>query len=379
MGKTIIKWIFFISVAIAYARPQKVLAQPFIAKENLNTNWVYYNEKHAQTFPFFKNSHQSPFAIHLTLGLNYGNKVYLKMPISKNTSLFVNNKFVRHYATAETEYFSIDSLRYAVQSDSLHLTFFNAQGIRQPPDASVGYLHRDMHNTMNINKILTRHKNNTAEYIKLLVILVFVSFVVLHSLFPSELKDFYNLPLMLTFRFTDTILAKYRSFTKPQTLVVLYKAGLMAVLLLIFIRYYHNPFATDFLARINPLYGWLILFCGVIFLLFLKFVLISLISFLFGMADKINFYFVEFFRMAIIFYSTLFILITYIMINHLYLLPNILGGLIVYVIIFYLLRFIILFFKLRSTATIKNLHLFSYLCTTELIPMIIGLNFFLNR
>ncbi|MCK5466930.1 MAG: DUF4271 domain-containing protein, partial [Cyclobacteriaceae bacterium] len=92
----------------------------------------------------------------------------------------------------------------------------------------------------------------------------------------------------------------------------------------------------------------------------------------------INFYFIEFLRMAMIFYSIMFVILSYTVINKFYLVDILLESLIFIVIFFNLIRFIIIYFKFRRSITMKSLHLFSYLCTTELIPIIIGLKFFLK-
>ena len=94
--------------------------------------------------------------------------------------------------------------------------------------------------------------------------------------------------------------------------------------------------------------------------------------------EKINFYLVEFLRMSMIFYSVMFVIVSYTVINHFYYIETLLENLIVIVIAFNLIRFVMLFFKFRKTVNMKSLHLFSYLCTTELIPIVLGFKFFLK-
>ena len=93
---------------------------------------------------------------------------------------------------------------------------------------------------------------------------------------------------------------------------------------------------------------------------------------------RINFYFIEYLRMAMIFYSLVFVALSYTVINNFYSLNTLLKTLIFIVIAFNFIRLIIIYFKFQRNMSIKNLHLFSYLCSTELIPMIIGLNFFVK-
>ena len=78
------------------------------------------------------------------------------------------------------------------------------------------------------------------------------------------------------------------------------------------------------------------------------------------------------------FYSLVFVVLTFIVINQFYLVQAALQRILTMVIIFNIVRFVILYFKFRRTVPMKSLHLFSYLCTTELIPIILGMKFFLK-
>jgi len=202
--------------------------------------------------------------------------------------------------------------------------------------------------------------------------------VVLYSLFRSDLLDFFSLQTLLTFRLTETAFLKYRSLTKTQTMVIIFQAALLGGILITYLYYYHNPFGESFLVQSNPILVWLLILLLVLFFIFLKLVLISIIGALFKVSESTNFYFIEFLRMAMIFYSVIFIIICYTIINHFYLIEVLLENLILAIAIFYIVRFLILYFKFRRTVSMKNLHLFSYLCTTELIPIILGLKFFIK-
>jgi type III secretory pathway component EscU len=82
--------------------------------------------------------------------------------------------------------------------------------------------------------------------------------------------------------------------------------------------------------------------------------------------------------MAMIFYTLIFLALVFVVVNHFYSLQSLLNTLMIIVIIFNFLRFGILYFKFQRNISIKKIHLFSYLCSTELIPIVIGLNFFLK-
>ncbi len=355
-----------------------VIGQGFLVEDDLRLNWVFYSEDEQVMLPFLDNSDEDPVAIHLSMENEYAKDAYLLIDTPSKTSLFINNRFLKYYEDPAAIYLRLDSLRNKFREEKLNLSLYRKESFEKPANARIGFIHRTFESTVNVNPIAERDLDNTSDYLQLIILAIFTFFVVLHTLFPSDLMDALSLSTLITFRYTDTTFTKYRSITKTQILVIVYQAALLSGTAIIFFHYYHNPLGDVFFLRINPILGWLVVFAIVLVLIFLKLVLISIISILFGLSDSINFYFLEFLRMSMIFYSILFVVISYLVINLNYLLITILESFMIIVIIFNIIRFLILFFKFRRTVTIKSLHLFSYLCTTEMIPIILGLKFFLK-
>ena len=360
------------------ANSQLAFGQDFLVEEDLKLDWVFYDNNEKVMLPFLDNSRENPATIHLSVDLNHGKEEYLMIEIPANTSLFLGNKLVKHYDEDVSKHFLLDSLKSIFGSTPLQLTLFSKEGFQNPTNAKIGFIHNTFDSALRVNPIVAREKDARADYLKIIILIIISFFVVLQTLFPFDLFDFLSIRALFTFRYTSTALIKYRILTNTQAFVILYQAALIAGLMIIFLNYYYNPFGQVFFLRINPIFGWLVLIGIVLAFVFFKFVLISIISSLFGLSDRINFYFIEFLRMAMIFYSIIFVIVGYTVINHFYLVDSLLNSLIYFVIFFNVIRFIFLYFKIRRTVSLKNLHLFSYLCTTELIPIIIGLKFFLK-
>jgi hypothetical protein len=353
-------------------------ARDFLVKKDLRLDWIFLSDEQHQMLPFLDNDSEKPHAIHILISPDYGKETFLKVEIPSGTSLFIENRFLRHFDTKTTKLFPIDSLFTHYHHDSLYLTFYNKAEFTAPPAAAIGYRYNFFDTEMNVNPILYRDIDSKEDYLKIIILVVFTFFVVLHTLLPAELLDFYNLRNLLTFRYTDTLLTKFRSLTKTHTIVIIYQAAMLASIMIISLYYYNNPLGDRNFLRINPVVGWMAIFIITAVLIFFKYILIAILSYLFGIGERINFYFLEYLRMAMIFYTLIFIVISYTIINHFHFLHSLLSTLIVAVIIFNFLRLIVIYFKLRGMIPIKNLHLFSYLCSTELIPIVIGLNFFVK-
>jgi len=355
-----------------------LFANDFLVEEDLRLSWVYYDESQQVMLPFLDNSSENPVAIHLSIEQDYGNEAYLMIDIPRKSSLFINNKFIQYFDEKITKYFLLDSLQNYVEIETIQFTLYNKSEFENPTQAQIGFIHQKFDSALNVNPISQRIIDSKTDFLKIIILLIVAFFVVLYTLFPSDLIEFLNFQTIVTFRYTETAFIKYRTLTKTQSLVIVYQATLLAGILIIYLNYYNNPFGETFFMRINPILGWLILFGLVLLFIFLKFILINIISVLFKVSDRINFYFIEFLRMAMFFYSIIFIVLCYIVINRFYVLSSFLESLIYAVIVFNIIRFIFIYFKFRRTVSLKSLHLFSYLCTTELIPIVLGLKFFLK-
>ena len=371
------KYIILFGIIILVAE-QRLHAADFLVEEDMRLSWVFYNEEQQVMLPFLDNSAENPAAIHLSIDQNYGSEAYLMIDIPAKSSLLINNKFINSYEDQTVKYFLLDSIKRKLNIDSIKFTLFNQNRFQNPTQSQIGFIHQRFDASINVNPISDRELDARVDFLKIIILIIIGFFVVLYTLFPLDLFEFLNLQTIATFRYTETAFIKYRTITKTQSLVIVYQAALLASILIMYLNYYNNPFGETFFMRINPIFGWLILFGLVLFFIFLKFILINIVSVLFKVQDKVNFYFIEFLRMAMVFYSIVFIILCYIVINRFYVIPSFLENLIHVVVGFNLIRFIVIYFKFRRTVPMKSLHLFSYLCTTELIPIIIGLKFFLK-
>ncbi len=358
--------------------PFTINGQDFLIEKDLRLDWTFYSEDQEEILPFLDHNNESPYAIHLNTSLNYGKETYLRLEIPGNASLFLGNKYISHYPNKTTRLFSIDSLRSHLKQDNIHLTLYKRTGFSTPPASSVGFLHNTFDTSMDVNPIKLREIGTQDDFLKIIVLLVFTFFVILYTIFPAELMDFYSITNLITFRFTDTYLMKYRSITKIQTLIIVFQGTMLASIMFISLHYYNNPLEDTFLKGFPPFVMWLTIVFATLIFIFLKYILISIVSILFGITERINFYFIEYVRMAMIFYSVIFIILAYVIINHFYSIQDLLNTLIIIAISFNFIRLIMIYFKFRNNISIKNLHLFSYLCSTELIPIVIGLNFFVK-
>lgn len=353
-------------------------AQDFLVKEDLRLNWMYFDASQNILLPFLDDSRIEPVAIHQSLTGDFGKETLLLIDFPEESSLLINEIFIRTYENGKRAYFSLDSLNARLNGRPLNITLYKERGFTEPVNAKIGFLHTTFDASLNVNPINDRPQDQRQDYLEIIILSILTFFVILYVLFPADLFEFLSFNSLITFRYTDTAFTKYRSITKTQILVIVFEAAILAGIILIFTNYYYNPFGAVFFVRINLIFGWLIIFLLVALAIFLKYVLIGTVSLLFDISDKTNFYFIEYLRMSMMFYSFVFVVVSFMIINRIYALQSLLQVLVILIVAFNLIRLVVIYFKFRRTVSIKNLHLFSYLCTTELIPLIIGFKFFLK-
>lgn len=356
----------------------EVRAQEFLVEEDLRLNWIFYEKESTSPLPFLANRSATPYAIHLHCDLNKGKAAYLKVTVPPSTSMLIDSKFMEFNLDGRPKYLLLDSLKQVYKKDYITLTLYRAQYFQEPVEAFIGFKFSRPESGLTVNPMVLRPTDHRSDYFKILLLLVFLFFVILRSTFPAELLEFYSLKSIITYRNNDTLLNRFRSVTKIQILIIIYEAALMAALMLIVLQYYKNPLGPIFFLSWNPIFGWLVLFVITFLALWAKYIAILFFSVLFNVFERANFYFIEYNRITLLFYSLIFLLVGFSFINYEYSISSLIAGLSAIVFTFYFVRMAILYFKLRSTVSINNLHLFSYLCATELVPIVIGLNFFLK-
>jgi len=350
-------------------------AQEFLAEEDLHLDWIFYDTDDAKPLPFLANRSASPYAIHLTCELNRGKAAFLKVTIPSSSSVLIENKFMEFIPEGRSRYWSLDSLKQIYKTDIITFTLYRGQHFQEPVEATIGYKFSRPQAGQTINPMVLRRVDKKSDYFKILLLLVFGFFVVLQAVFPAELLEFYSMNSITSYRMNDTLLNRFRSITKIQVLIIVFEAALLSALMLIVLQYYKNPLGSAFLLPWNPIFGWLVLFFITFVSLWLKYIVILFFSMLFNVFERANLYFIEYNRITLLFYSIIFMIIAYAFINYQ---QRLISGMSAVVFAFYFVRMAILYFKLHNIVSINNLHLFSYLCATELVPIVIGLNFFLR-
>ena len=212
-------------------------------------------------------------------------------------------------------------------------------------------------------------------------IVVLIYFTVLYTFYPRSLAEYFSLTRAISPRELDENLIKTRPFTGINISIYIF-ISLIVGLLIYSVIHLANLFPEELQyypdnSFLGLLY-WLKLSVNIFALIFLKYILISVFSNLFVINEFVSSHFYNSIRLlfmisVLLMLGTGFLYYGFVN-NH----SLIYYG--IYSTLLYSIPFIslIIYLKLMNSAGYKKLHLFSYLCGTELIPYVIILSLGIN-
>ena len=212
-------------------------------------------------------------------------------------------------------------------------------------------------------------------------IVVLIYFTVLYSFYPRSLAEYFSLTRAISPRELDENLLKTRPFTGINISIYIF-ISLIVSLLIYSVVHLANLFPEELQyypeTSFIGLWHWIKLSINIFALIFLKYILITLFSNLFVVNEFISSHFYNSLRLLFMI-AVLLMLITgflyYGFVNN-----HTLFYYSIYSVLLYSIPFIslIIYLKLMNSSGYKKLHLFSYLCGTELIPYVIILSLGIN-
>jgi len=350
----------------------------YTSVQDLRSSWSFYSSKEGTYLPFIPANGQETYAVHIEVDLRRFPGEFLIIRYPAKTSTWIGGELINYYENEALVHTSTDSLRQLFRKDVLRLILYNPNRDFDRLATFIGHEEKDWNSYAQLNRIAERKTFDEKDSFLIITLLIISLFTLLSRLFPKDFRDFFNIgSLFLTSTASDDIF-KPRTLVKAQMIFLLALSALIAYLLTVY-HYYRQLSPLDPLLGESGIIGsWVILTFVAYLIILLKYLLIYLVSILFNISEKINYYFFEIIILSMVFYMALFVLLMGVELVSFRAVEPFIKILVYPVILFYIIRLIILFFKIRSGTSIQNLHLFSYLCSTELLPIVIGLKYFLQ-
>jgi hypothetical protein len=353
-----------------------------VAIRALESSWLTVDRGGQNYVPYIKGRSLNYPVIGLLLDTDDSKGLVLKCCVQQGTSVFVNNRIVDQTTLNACRYYDVDSLKSQYQRGSLFISFY--QENLDPKLLSTTLM--TTHPAPDIQarskptvQIIKRSSDQFADFFVMAILSVAAFFAFLINRYPKGHRDYFNFSKAFSLSLKEEKVLTQRNMSIVNTLFIWMYAMVISLLIVLFWKIFDAvPNLFDFVELTTLktcFFSWLTMSFMTFCVLELKYLLIKILCSLLNVEKIAQIHFFDFLRLSLIFVG-----ITFIGASSLYL--SNLSRELPYTIILYIfiallgVRIIILLFKLIGDTSFRKIHLISYLCTTEILPLLIGIRIF---
>lgn len=351
---------------------------------DLESEWLVYNSRLDSYAPFINRSAFSGNTISFVLKRDDYERGTLRICFQEGSSLFIEQKIIDVFSKSACQTYNVDSLFREFDQDDLFFTVYNktfdldkiTTHILQKVDVSAG------EEIISGQYFSARNKGSFKNFyiLALLIFLVLLSFA--YNLNPRNFRQFWSLRKIIDFKLTYDKVHGLRVMNWANLIIVFAHCMLIAYLLMVVFHLLGDPIVflkTNVESTLLSLWKWLMLSAIVFVVVMMKYFLIKILANLMQFREMENIHFFEFIRISIFIYVLALIVVLFNILSFYNPQSTRLEWIIFGVAILSVVRIILLYFKFLRLTTFRNFYLFSYLCTTEILPLIIGFKIFVLR
>ncbi|MEM7550659.1 MAG: DUF4271 domain-containing protein [Bacteroidota bacterium] len=348
------------------------------ASTDLKSKWLLFDASQNSYVVATEETILKAEAVSLWLTRSEGSYKDFFLSIPAQVSWFIGEDLIIRPETDTTLRLDIDSLFVKeLVKDSLFSTFYDKNRDWSTLETVILSKNESFHdNIKNTNDelILSRKERNDQNFFIISTSIILLLLGIFKLLNPKEFFYYFNVPAIIDFRpkidpdLEGGLFSKSSFFfliilSLTISTTLLFAKGDLVVL-------------PGFLTVRNIYLTWISVAGSVLIILLIKMVIISFMCRLFSINKMGNLYMLEYIKLSTLVYFPTAVILFLVFFSALELS---MASIFKVYLAFIVIRTIILFLKTKSTTTFTNLHLFSYLCTVDFIPMLIILNFFLKK
>ncbi len=345
-----------------------------IKVEDLQEKWLVYDHGQNRYVPYILVKDSSPRSISIII--NKDMEDYLVLEIPKHTSVYFNDKMKSSFDKDTVLVFNVPELQKQIKEE-IFLTLYNP--ILKSKKIST-YLAVPVKQLEGNSHISTRTKSYFNEFFIASTVIILGFWIFLYKRDPKNATAFVSYSKILSLRGMGDNLFRVKIY-EATSLHVYTLYGMIFSLLFISVDFMgnnHLGFYLEFDNLIMPIAIWILLILGVFIGLVFKEWLIRYFTGLFRINGFSKIHFLSLIRVSlggllpilVIFVFIKFVLKWYTFDKYQIFIPLI--------ITMFVLRTLIIFLRLMIFSQHRILHLFSYLCATEIIPLAIITRIILN-
>ncbi len=363
----------FIASTIAYSYDVEISRQFRISKD-VQTEWILFDRKHDAYMlynPFLHRDH-SPKILFISSDLLRENNLYLYL--TGNTYLFVNGKVVYKKITEGWLELTYTYLKNSQKGGLSFISIYSPHDAHAVKYSFYGYRYSVNRLHFNQSQPLDSLKNNSLYAQRNFLGLSFLFILFCLAIFKQRNHSLYN--GFYTFSYLFKTGAVDFFYKKPLSIsgYYLFFIGIMMAFLSLSLLGGNLSFIPYPIEKIAH-WGWpklayfLISSLGISFLYFFRFIFIKFFSKLFNITPWAYQHYFYLVKASITFYILLLCFSLTVYFLHINFSTHVIHF---FIVLFLIFRSLIILFFLNRWQPIRNLYLFSYLCITEWVPLLIS-------
>lgn len=350
--------------------------------EDLRSQWLTVDRTGAHYVPFIQGGALNYPVLGLILDQVEGSGLTFSVCVPEGTSVFINNTIVYRTNTGGCLYYDLDSLKSAYSNKSLFFSLFKKN--LDPGSISTTLMSRqpasDLQGQANKTiQITRRYQDQFADFFVVAILLVAAFYAFLINRYPKGNKDFFNFSKAFSLTLKEEKVLTQRNMGTANILYFCLYGMIIALVIVLFWKVFDGiPELFEFISLStfrSSLFGWLALSAMAFCVVELKYLLIKVLSSLLNVDKIAQIHFFDFIRIGLIFVSATLIAASVFYLSSID--QSVVFTVLLYIFVFLLgVRIMILLFKLIGEGSFRKIHLISYLCTTEILPLLIGIRIF---
>jgi hypothetical protein len=356
---------------------------------NLAEQWLVYDKEYKSYVPFLKQMHGTPAALYLELNLDSYKGYILQISAKQAAYMFIQAQLCRSVAPNQQVLLNIDSLKNTHQKSVVLISLYNQAGHTLLPSAAMvrkvsAAAAADLNAQKDLAPLKPINRSGLSNFIILSALLIVSLYAFLWNYHPKAFNSFYSIKYLFSLSFKEDTVFISRPLSRISMLFIFAHSMLLSFLYMIIQKSSGELALNDryLQAAVSffDLFVYFFIATIIVFGLILgKYIFTSLLGNLFNLSKVVHLHFFEYLLYSRVFYTILVAGVFVIYISYPALLPAAIEEVILIIIIFNFARLFIINFALNKLTSVKNLYLFSYLCATELTPLLIGIKVLIGK
>jgi len=353
-------------------------ADTTVVKNMLSEAYVYDNSLDTY-LPVVDLEELDEKSIHINFNKDKHGNYLLSLKAQSNISAFIDNKMIASLSNSEQRFYETDKL-FDQYGSNFKLTIYSEGLSARSFDLLL--LTEDLPETKFLEDeevVLVSQRDRDEAFQNFIIVALIVLGIYLSTInnfYPKVTAEFFKLSRALSVREIDENLLKSRPFTRINLTFYLFFSLLTSYTLIILFHLGEMGYTQGLQSTGGFIWFWINISGLIMLWLFGKYLLVSYFTSLFNIKSFLPSHYFNYVRIGLIVFllSVVALIISYFGIEVSS--PTYYQAIFNLVLIAIIIRSIVVMLKLMNSASYKFLHLFSYLCGTEFIPL--GIIFFLG-